>query len=123
MGPQQLYLLTCIALLLLLLPLTLSFVCFAQAFGEKPYGTMNNFEVVRKVEDGYRMDRPPKCPEAVHALMHMCWEAERRQRPTFVAVVDTLEEMTQDATNGVNIGLCEHKRREALERGSWKRGT
>ncbi|EGD75115.1 TK protein kinase [Salpingoeca rosetta] len=84
------------------------------AFGEKPYGTMNNFEVVRKVEEGYRMDAPANCPAPVHTLMHMCWELDRRQRPTFEAIVDMLEKMTREATN--NVKLEEPGRSRTYER-------
>ena len=77
-----------------------------QAYGAKPYGTMNNFEVVRKVEEGYRMEAPDDCPVPVHMLMHMCWEMNRRERPTFPQLVDMLEQMARDATNGVDLGTA-----------------
>lgn len=44
---------------------------------------MSNQEALSNIERGYRMARPPLCPDAVYDVMLKCWAAEADDRPTF----------------------------------------
>uniref|UniRef100_G1NN07 Ephrin type-A receptor 1 n=1 Tax=Meleagris gallopavo TaxID=9103 RepID=G1NN07_MELGA len=53
------------------------------SFGDKPYGNMTNQEVMRSLEDGYRLPPPVDCPSILYELMKSCWSHDRMRRPHF----------------------------------------
>lgn len=63
------------------------------SFGERPYWNWSNQEVIKVVEQNYRLPPPMDCPEAVHQLMLDCWQRERHHRPKFAAIVQTLDRL------------------------------
>jgi len=63
------------------------------AFGERPYWDWSNFEVMDRVEAGYRLPAPVKCPKIVHGIMVDCWSQDRTQRPTFQEILRRLEDL------------------------------
>jgi fyn-related kinase len=44
-------------------------------YGRIPYPGMGNAEVVKLLENGYRMERPTNCPEGLYELMLQCWDS------------------------------------------------
>ena len=60
--------------------------------GALPYSGMTNPEVVTQVIRGYRMPKPPRCPEALYQVMLYCWSEEPKSRPTFEYLQHTLED-------------------------------
>lgn len=67
------------------------------SFGERPYGDMGNLEVFQKVQDGYRLEAPPKCPKQIHDLALQCWDIDRRKRISFETLVEKLKVYKEDA--------------------------
>ncbi|XP_062458102.1 ephrin type-B receptor 4-like [Pezoporus occidentalis] len=63
------------------------------SFGERPYWDMSNQDVIRAIEHGYRLPRPPRCPPALHRLMLDCWRRDPRARPRFPALVSALDRL------------------------------
>ncbi|OQR67293.1 ephrin type-B receptor 2-like [Tropilaelaps mercedesae] len=61
------------------------------SLGERPYYNWLNQDVIKKVEEGYRLPPPRDCPEALHMLMVDCWRLDRTLRPSFKNIVATLE--------------------------------
>lgn len=53
------------------------------SFGDKPYGEMSNQEVMKSIEDGYRLPPPVDCPAPLYELMKNCWAYDRARRPHF----------------------------------------
>lgn len=53
------------------------------SFGDKPYGNMTNQEVMKSLEDGYRLPPPVDCPSILYELMKNCWSHDRMRRPHF----------------------------------------
>ncbi|XP_030309563.1 ephrin type-A receptor 1 isoform X3 [Calypte anna] len=53
------------------------------SFGDKPYGNMTNQEVMKSLEDGYRLPPPVDCPSILYELMKSCWSHDRTRRPHF----------------------------------------
>lgn len=41
------------------------------------------FQVIKAIEDGFRLPAPVNCPPHLHQLMLDCWQKERTERPTF----------------------------------------
>ncbi|XP_060640007.2 tyrosine-protein kinase ZAP-70 [Anolis sagrei] len=61
----------------------------AFSYGQKPYKKMKGPEVVTYIEEGKRMECPPKCPPEMYKLMNQCWTFKWEDRPDF-ATVETL---------------------------------
>lgn len=69
-------------------------VCWeVMSYGERPYWTCSNQEVIKSIEKGYRLPPPMDCPEAIYQLMLDCWHKERSHRPSFAALVATLDQL------------------------------
>ncbi|XP_028819040.1 ephrin type-A receptor 10 isoform X2 [Denticeps clupeoides] len=60
------------------------------SFGERPYWDMGNQDVIKAIEDGFRLPAPVNCPVALHQLMLDCWQKERTERPSFTQVHSAL---------------------------------
>ncbi|XP_006159650.1 LOW QUALITY PROTEIN: ephrin type-A receptor 1 [Tupaia chinensis] len=63
------------------------------SFGDKPYGEMSNQEVMKNIEDGYRLPPPVDCPAPLYELMKGCWAYDRAQRPHFHKLQAQLEQL------------------------------
>ncbi|KAF7643411.1 hypothetical protein LDENG_00240110 [Lucifuga dentata] len=61
-------------------------------FGQMPYPTMTNYQVVQKIPTGYRMPSPPHCPKVLYEIMLECWKENTQERPTFETLQWKLEE-------------------------------
>uniref|UniRef100_A0A452U5H7 receptor protein-tyrosine kinase n=1 Tax=Ursus maritimus TaxID=29073 RepID=A0A452U5H7_URSMA len=63
------------------------------SFGDKPYGEMSNQEVMKSIEDGYRLPPPVDCPAPLYELMKNCWAYDRARRPSFHQLKAHLEQL------------------------------
>ncbi|XP_077004562.1 ephrin type-A receptor 1 [Tamandua tetradactyla] len=63
------------------------------SFGDKPYGDMSNQEVMKSIEDGYRLPPPVDCPAPLYELMKNCWAYDRARRPHFRQLQAQLEQL------------------------------
>ncbi|XP_039194606.1 ephrin type-A receptor 1 isoform X4 [Crotalus tigris] len=61
------------------------------SYGDKPYGDMSNQEVMKSIEDGYRLPPPVDCPSILYDLMKVCWSYDRTRRPRFREIQAQLE--------------------------------
>ncbi|KAJ8360922.1 hypothetical protein SKAU_G00174470 [Synaphobranchus kaupii] len=61
-------------------------------FGRTPYPGMTNPEVIRSLENGYRMQRPDCCPTELYDIMLTCWKNKPEDRPTFEYLQSVLED-------------------------------
>ncbi|XP_060012457.1 ephrin type-A receptor 1 isoform X5 [Lagenorhynchus albirostris] len=63
------------------------------SFGDKPYGEMSNQEVMKSIEDGYRLPPPVDCPARLYDLMKNCWAHDCARRPPFHQLKAQLEHL------------------------------
>ncbi|XP_026957448.1 ephrin type-A receptor 1 isoform X4 [Sagmatias obliquidens] len=63
------------------------------SFGDKPYGEMSNQEVMKSIEDGYRLPPPVDCPARLYELMKNCWAHDCARRPPFHQLKAQLEHL------------------------------
>ncbi|XP_023646310.2 ephrin type-A receptor 3-like [Paramormyrops kingsleyae] len=63
------------------------------SYGERPYWEMSNQDVIKAIDEGYRLPAPMDCPLVLHQLMLHCWEKGRSERPKFCQIVSTLEQL------------------------------
>lgn len=62
-------------------------------------------EVMRRVREGYRLERPEHCPVDFYQLMLRCSQLEPNKRPTFSELKHSLAGMVE-ATEAVNSEVC-----------------
>ena len=67
-------------------------------FGRTPYPGMTNAEVLRQVDQGYRLPQPTNCPVSLYTIMRDCWHAQPETRPSFT----TLQFRLENEYNGEN---------------------
>uniref|UniRef100_A0A8C1KSP1 receptor protein-tyrosine kinase n=1 Tax=Cyprinus carpio TaxID=7962 RepID=A0A8C1KSP1_CYPCA len=66
------------------------------SYGERPYWDMSNHEVMKSINEGFRLPAPIGCPSAVNQLMLQCWTQDRSKRPRFVDIVNLLEKLLRN---------------------------
>lgn len=47
-------------------------------------------QVIKAIEDGFRLPAPVNCPAPLHQLMLDCWQRERSERPSFSQIHSAL---------------------------------
>ncbi|XP_008831482.1 ephrin type-A receptor 5 isoform X7 [Nannospalax galili] len=87
------------------------------SYGERPYWEMTNQDVIKAVEEGYRLPSPMDCPAALYQLMLDCWQKDRNSRPKFEEIVNMLDKLIRNpsslktlvnASSRVSTLLAEH---------------
>uniref|UniRef100_A0A8C9X0S9 receptor protein-tyrosine kinase n=1 Tax=Sander lucioperca TaxID=283035 RepID=A0A8C9X0S9_SANLU len=63
------------------------------AFGERPYWDMSNHEVMKAINEAFRLPAPMDCPSTVYQLMLQCWLQDRSKRPRFGDIVNLLDKL------------------------------
>lgn len=58
--------------------------------GSTPYCTMGAREVMRRVREGYRLDKPAHCRSELFRVIIKCWAADPSKRPTFAELKQEL---------------------------------
>lgn len=69
--------------------------------GSTPYPTMGAREVLRRVRDGYRLERPAHCRPELFRIVLRCWHADPAKRPDFGELRRALADLLED---GVRAG-------------------
>uniref|UniRef100_A0AAY4BZC3 receptor protein-tyrosine kinase n=2 Tax=Denticeps clupeoides TaxID=299321 RepID=A0AAY4BZC3_9TELE len=69
------------------------------SYGERPYWEMSNQDVIKAVDEGYRLPAPMDCPVVLHQLMLDCWEKNRSDRPKFSQIVGTLDHLIRNPSS------------------------
>uniref|UniRef100_A0A8C4ECA8 receptor protein-tyrosine kinase n=1 Tax=Dicentrarchus labrax TaxID=13489 RepID=A0A8C4ECA8_DICLA len=69
------------------------------SYGERPYWNLTNRDVIKSVEEGYRLPAPMGCPAALHTLMLDCWQKDRSERPRFCQIVTVLDKLIRNPEN------------------------
>uniref|UniRef100_A0A6J0V0S4 Tyrosine-protein kinase n=1 Tax=Pogona vitticeps TaxID=103695 RepID=A0A6J0V0S4_9SAUR len=61
-------------------------------YGKMPYAGLMGFQVLQKLDQGYRIPQPANCPQELYNIMLQCWNAEPKERPTFETLQWRLED-------------------------------
>lgn len=78
------------------------------------FWTFSNFpslililQVIKAIEEGYRLPAPMDCPPGLHQLMLDCWQKDRADRPKFDQIVGILDKMIRNPnTLKTPMGTC-----------------
>ncbi|XP_078498672.1 ephrin type-A receptor 2 isoform X2 [Lissotriton helveticus] len=63
------------------------------SYGERPYWELSNHEVMKAINEGFRLPAPMDCPSAIYQLMMQCWLQDRSRRPKFPDIVSLLDKL------------------------------
>jgi hypothetical protein len=66
------------------------------SLGQRPFDHISNYEMMDKVECGYRLPPPPGCSRPLYHLMIDCWNPDKHDRPSFGNILQKL--MASDDT-------------------------
>ncbi|EDO49467.1 predicted protein, partial [Nematostella vectensis] len=61
--------------------------------GLMPYAGMSGVEILERLKQGYRLEKPSCCSQELYAIMYECWNPEPKNRPSFSDIVHRLEEI------------------------------
>lgn len=56
-------------------------------------------QVIKAVEEGYRLPSPMDCPAALYQLMLDCWQKDRNSRPKFEEIVNMLDKLIRNPSS------------------------
>ncbi|KAI5743423.1 hypothetical protein M8J77_018054 [Diaphorina citri] len=71
--------------------------------GSTPYPGMAAAEVMKKVRDGYRLEKPDHCRRELYNIMYYCWDKEPNERPNFTELCDLLEKLLLNETDYIEL--------------------
>ncbi|QQP36333.1 Uncharacterized protein FKW44_021399, partial [Caligus rogercresseyi] len=58
------------------------------SYGEQPYREIfDHITLFKKLEEGFRLSKPPDCPPIFYDLMNYCWKYRPEERPTWANLV------------------------------------
>ncbi|CAH0768790.1 unnamed protein product [Bemisia tabaci] len=71
--------------------------------GSTPYPGLAAAEVMKRVRDGYRLDKPEHCRRELYNIMYYCWDKDPKERPNFSELVDLLEQLLLSETEYIEL--------------------
>ena len=66
-------------------------------------------QVIKAVEESYRLPGPMDCPEALYHLMMDCWQRERSNRPKFDEIVCLLDKLIRNPSSLKKLVNSSHR--------------
>jgi len=71
--------------------------------GSTPYPGMSGSEVMKKVREGQRLEKPEHCDREIYNMMFYCWDKDPTERPTFTNLVQNLESLLTAGTDYIDL--------------------
>ncbi|XP_016843934.1 tyrosine kinase receptor Cad96Ca isoform X2 [Nasonia vitripennis] len=71
--------------------------------GSTPYPGLAAAEVMRRIKEGYRLDRPEHCKRELYNIMYYCWDKDPACRPSFTELVNLAEGLLLDETDYIEL--------------------
>ncbi|XP_059469107.1 tyrosine kinase receptor Cad96Ca-like [Neocloeon triangulifer] len=71
--------------------------------GSTPYPGLAAAEVLKKVRDGMRLEKPEHCRREIYNIMFYCWDKSPQERPTFPEAVQLLEKLLVSETDYIEL--------------------
>ncbi|PVD21755.1 hypothetical protein C0Q70_17556 [Pomacea canaliculata] len=72
------------------------------SMGQVPYPSLHSSDLGRRLQGGYRMDKPELADDIHHEVMRDCWQYKPNRRPTFNTIHSTL---SKQFTNRTSVGF------------------
>merc|ERR1719367_2452884 len=71
--------------------------------GSTPYPGMSGSEVMKRVKEGYRPEKPEHCDREIYNMMFYCWDKDPAERPSFTQLVKDLEALLTKDTDYIDL--------------------
>lgn len=71
--------------------------------GSTPYPGMGAREVMRRVRDGYRLERPAHCHPELYLIIQKCWAGDMNKRPDFSELRKELAKLLEDQHGYIDL--------------------
>jgi len=71
--------------------------------GSTPYPGMSGSEVMKKVKEGQRLDKPEHCDRLIYNIMFYCWDKDATERPSFTQLVKDFEALLTKETDYIDL--------------------
>ncbi|XP_015520313.2 tyrosine kinase receptor Cad96Ca isoform X1 [Neodiprion virginianus] len=71
--------------------------------GSTPYPGLAAAEVMKRIKEGYRLDRPEHCKRELYNIMYYCWDKDPACRPSFTELVNLAEGLLLDETDYIEL--------------------
>lgn len=71
--------------------------------GSTPYPGMGAREVMRRVRDGYRLERPSHCHPDLYKIIAKCWSGDMNKRPDFTELRQELAKLLEDQHGYIDL--------------------
>ncbi|VDO14282.1 unnamed protein product [Rodentolepis nana] len=86
---------------------------------------MKGAQILAMLDQGLRLSRPTRCPEAIYSVMQQCWNAEGVHRPSFSELVLTMSRLAKGPLFPNNFSTChaDNTDQQQQQRGSSTKTT
>ncbi|KAJ9581668.1 hypothetical protein L9F63_023155, partial [Diploptera punctata] len=71
--------------------------------GSTPYPGLAAADVMKRVRDGFRLDKPEHCRRELYNIMYYCWDKDPKERPSFNELVKLLEQLLLTETEYIEL--------------------
>ncbi|XP_015789002.1 uncharacterized protein LOC107365937 [Tetranychus urticae] len=71
--------------------------------GSTPYPGMSTKEVMRKVREGYRLEKPEHCKREIYNIMFYCWNKLPEDRPDFPEITKMLDNLVTSENDYIEL--------------------
>jgi len=71
--------------------------------GSTPYPGISGSEVMKKVKEGHRLEKPEHCDREIFNMMFYCWDKDPAERPSFTQLVKDLEALLTKETDYIDL--------------------
>jgi len=71
--------------------------------GSTPYPGMSGSEVMKKVKEGTRLEKPEHCDREMYNQMYYCWDSDPKERPSFTQLVKEFESLLMHGTDYIDL--------------------
>ena len=73
--------------------------------GSTPYPGMPASEVMKRVRDGYRLEKPEHAKREIYNMMYYCWDSDPEERPDFPGLVNDFEALLVKETDYIDLNM------------------
>lgn len=71
--------------------------------GSTPYVGIGAADVMKKVRDGYRLEKPEHTSREIYNYMYYCWDADPKARPDFGEIKQNLDKLLATSTDYIEL--------------------
>ncbi|XP_074603538.1 tyrosine kinase receptor Cad96Ca [Brevipalpus obovatus] len=71
--------------------------------GSTPYPGLTTKDVMKKIREGYRLEKPDHCKREVYNIMFYCWSEKADERPKFTELMRMLDQLISSDNDYIEL--------------------